>query len=192
MLANKLSNRDKNFAPFVEFTESLGNQNEPKVDHFISTRFDVEDDNDSGEPAPVLGLNLREYFQKRHLVDQIPVEPLPPIENPLEMTQNHEDWVRGQEDFKIGLEQLQSLNLPRNVSGSGARAKSAFPSGLVSEDVDVPANVFNFPVPQKEMAAFKETIRNASTSGFVGDKTSWDALTQAHHRHAKIEELNQN
>ena len=36
----------------------------------------------------------------------MPVEPLPPIENPLEMTKNHEDWVRGQEDFKIGLEKL--------------------------------------------------------------------------------------
>ena len=38
---------------------------------------------------PVLGLNLKDYFLKRHLVDQPPVEPLPPIENPLEMTQNH-------------------------------------------------------------------------------------------------------
>ena len=35
---------------------------------------------------PVLGLNLKDYFLKRHLVDQPPVEPLPPIENPLEMT----------------------------------------------------------------------------------------------------------
>jgi len=28
------------------------------------------------------------------------------------MTQNHEDWVRGQEDFKINLEQLQGLTVP--------------------------------------------------------------------------------
>jgi len=38
------------------------------------------------------------------------VEPLPPIENPLETTQNHEDWVRGQEDFKIRHERLQALH----------------------------------------------------------------------------------
>ena len=39
---------------------------------------------------PVLGLNLKDYFDKRHLVDQPPVEPLPPIENPLEMTQRND------------------------------------------------------------------------------------------------------
>ena len=57
------------------------------MDHLIEAHFDdpTIDDNLS-EPTPVLGLNLREYFQKRHLVDQLPVEPLPPIENPLEMT----------------------------------------------------------------------------------------------------------
>ena len=57
-----------------------------KVEHLIGGHFDDTTVNDSSEPAPVLGLNLREYFQKRHLVDQLPVEPLPPIENPLEMT----------------------------------------------------------------------------------------------------------
>ena len=118
--------RDSSFAPF-EFTESLMD-NQAKVDHFINTQFEEEDV--STEPAPVLGLNLREYFQKRHLVDQPPVEPLPPIENPLEMTQNHEDWVRGQEDFKIGLEQLQSLQ----------PAKNSFPSLLVG---DASASAFN-------------------------------------------------
>ena len=40
------------------------------------------------------------------------MEPLPPIENPLEMTQNHANWVRGQEDFKINHEQLQTLAKP--------------------------------------------------------------------------------
>jgi len=61
--------------------------NEVKVDHFIGAHFDDAAEDDSNDPgAPVLGLNLREYFQKRHLVDQLPVEPLPPIENPLEMT----------------------------------------------------------------------------------------------------------
>jgi hypothetical protein len=34
--------------------------NQARVDHFIGTKFDEEDD--SSEPAPVLGLNLREYF----------------------------------------------------------------------------------------------------------------------------------
>ena len=57
-----------------------------KMEHLIGGHFDDTAVNDSSEPAPVLGLNLREYFQKRHLVDQLPVEPLPPIENPLEMT----------------------------------------------------------------------------------------------------------
>lgn len=85
------SRRDKNFAPF-DFTESmlLDGGEVAKVDHhFIGAHFDDEvaaANDSSGEPAPVLGLNLREYFQKRHLVDQLPVEPLPPIENPLEMT----------------------------------------------------------------------------------------------------------
>jgi hypothetical protein len=44
------------------------------------------------------------------LVDLPPIEPLPPIENPLEMTQNHEDWVRGREDFKIEYEKMQRLH----------------------------------------------------------------------------------
>jgi hypothetical protein len=52
---------------------------------------------------------LHEYFSKRHLVDLTPIEPLPPIENPLEMTQNHEDWVRRREDFKIEHEKLEAL-----------------------------------------------------------------------------------
>jgi hypothetical protein len=52
---------------------------------------------------------LNEYFSKRHLVDLGPIEPLPPIENPLEMTQNHEDWVRRREDFKIEHEKLEAL-----------------------------------------------------------------------------------
>ena len=95
ILNQKLGGRDKNFAPF-DFTESMHLlDSEAKVDHFIGAHFDDAAEDDSSEPAPVLGLNLREYFQKRHLVDQLPVEPLPPIENPLEMTQNHEDWVRG-------------------------------------------------------------------------------------------------
>ena len=81
--------------------------NQTKIDLLIGAQFDEpSNEDDRNEPAPVLGLNLKEYFQKRHLVDHMPVEPLPPIENPLEMTQNHEDWVRGQEDFKINLEQL--------------------------------------------------------------------------------------
>lgn len=40
-----------------------------KVEHLIGGHFDDTAVNDSSEPAPVLGLNLREYFQKRHLVD---------------------------------------------------------------------------------------------------------------------------
>lgn len=63
----------------------------------------------SGINEPLPGLNLSEYFSKRHLVDLPPIEPLPPIENPLEMTQNHEDWVRGREDFKIEHEKMQTL-----------------------------------------------------------------------------------
>lgn len=47
------------------------------------------------ECQPVLGLNLKDYFLKRYLVDQQPEEPMPPIENPLETTQNHEEWIRG-------------------------------------------------------------------------------------------------
>ena len=51
-------------------------------------------------------MNLKDYFLKRHLVDQQPEEPLPPIENPLETTQNHDEWIRCQEDFKIRHEML--------------------------------------------------------------------------------------
>ena len=40
--------------------------------------------NDSNDP--VLGLNLKDYFSKMHLADQPPMEPIPPGENPLEMT----------------------------------------------------------------------------------------------------------
>jgi len=40
----------------------------------------------SGLDEPLPGLNLDEYFSKHHLVDLTPIEPLPPIENPLEMT----------------------------------------------------------------------------------------------------------
>ena len=72
----------------------------------------------------MLGLNLQDYFLKRHLVDQQPVEPLPPIENPLETTQNHEDWVRGQEDFKIRHERLQQLH----QSGIGGQTANDFDS----------------------------------------------------------------
>lgn len=124
-----LNTKHQNFAPF-EFTDSML-ENQPKFEHLIGTRFD--EDVNSGDLKPVLGLNLLEYFQKSHLVDQLPVEPLPPIENPLEMTQNHEDWVRSQEDFKINLEQLKGLTKPEP-------GKGAFPSELVG---DVPADVFN-------------------------------------------------
>ena len=54
------SSRDKNFAPF-DFTESMLDS-EAKVDHFIGAHFDEAEGNESGEAAPVLGLNLREYF----------------------------------------------------------------------------------------------------------------------------------
>lgn len=42
----------------------------------------------------MLGLNLNDYFLKRHLVDQQPVEPMPPMENPLETTQNEDVKIR--------------------------------------------------------------------------------------------------
>ena len=38
------------------------------------------------EGEPVLGLDLQDYFSKIHLADFPPIEPMPPIENPLEMT----------------------------------------------------------------------------------------------------------
>lgn len=49
------------------------------------------------------------------------------------MTQNHEDWVRSQEDFKINLEQLKGLSKPQP-------GENAFPSELVG---DVPSDMFN-------------------------------------------------
>ena len=168
ILNQKLGGRDKNFAPF-DFTESMHLlDSEAKVDHFIGAHFDDAAEDDSSEPAPVLGLNLREYFQKRHLVDQLPVEPLPPIENPLEMTQNHEDWVRGQEDFKINLEQLQGLHSP-DARPDGRT--NVFPSELVG---DVSANnVFN-PEAQRELAAYHENMKSAASSF---DIKSWETLT---------------
>ena len=182
-LGQKLADRHKDFAPF-EFTESLleGHQNQ-KIDHFIGAKFDDDELSGGGDPQPVLGLNLLEYFQKSHLVDQLPVEPLPPIENPLEMTQNHEDWVRSQEDFKIGLEKLKGLHKPE-AGTSGA----VFPSELVG---DVPADVFNLEA-QHEMEAYTESLKSASS--FDGE--GWDALTQAHNsrngERGKIEEVNFN
>lgn len=92
---------------FLEETESISGNS--------------QNESDSIEAKPVLGLNLKDYFLKRHLVDQQPVEPLPPIENILETTQNHEEWVRGQEDFKIrheiiqgGINDFESLDLNEN------------------------------------------------------------------------------
>ena len=67
-ILNQKIGSDKNFAPF-DFTESMMD-NGVKVDQFIGAHFDDEADDGLQEPgAPVLGLNLREYFQKRHLVD---------------------------------------------------------------------------------------------------------------------------
>lgn len=176
ILNQKLGGRDKNFAPF-DFTESMHLlDSEAKVDHFIGAHFDDAAEDDSSEPAPVLGLNLREYFQKRHLVDQLPVEPLPPIENPLEMTQNHEDWVRGQEDFKINLEQLQGLHSPDERPDGRT---NVFPSELVG---DASANnVFN-PEAQRELAAYHENMKSAASSF---DIKSWETLTQAHRKFRK-------
>ena len=91
-------------APFVLPQNFISGQDK-QDDMGMNTNFNEEET----IAKPVLGLNLKDYFDKRHLVDQPPVEPLPPIENPLEMTQNHEDWVRGQEDFKINHEQIQQL-----------------------------------------------------------------------------------
>ena len=99
------------------------------------------------------------------------------------MTQNHEDWVRGQEDFKINLEQLQGLHQP------GRDGKdSVFPSELVG---DAAGNVFS-PVGQKELAAYNENMKSASSSF---DIKSWETLTQAHKNfrknttNAKIQEI---
>ena len=68
MNQNLSSSREKNFAPF-DFTESMLDGEANKMEHLIGGHFDDTAVNDSSEPAPVLGLNLREYFQKRHLVD---------------------------------------------------------------------------------------------------------------------------
>lgn len=105
-----IGSKQRLFGPFSFSDNPIVNSEDCRrlnLDHIISANFDDSSlpfDVDSSEPAPILGLNLKEYFQKRHLVDQVPVEPLPPIENPLEMTQSHEEWLRGQKDFKINLE----------------------------------------------------------------------------------------
>lgn len=79
------------------------------------------------------------------------------------MTQNHEDWVRSQEDFKINLEQLKGLSKPQP-------GENAFPSELVG---DVPADMFNLEA-QQDMDAYTESLKSASSL----DTKSWDALTQ--------------
>lgn len=43
------------------------------------------------------------------MVDLQPIEPLPPLENALEMTQNHQEWVRSVEDFKLENKQMEEL-----------------------------------------------------------------------------------
>lgn len=104
------------------------------------------------EAKPLLGMNLNDYFLKRYLVDQQPEEPMPPIENPLETTQNHEDWIRGQEDFKIRHELLQSLHIgkPSNFLGEPSDSSHAFSVEM-----------------QRELAKF-----NASF-----EQKSWETLT---------------
>ena len=56
-------------------------------------------------------MDFQDFIQKRsqHLLDLPPIEPLPPLENALEMTQNHQEWVRGVEDFKIEHEKLEEF-----------------------------------------------------------------------------------
>ena len=68
-------------APFVLPQNFISGQDK-QDDMGMNTNFNEEET----IAKPVLGLNLKDYFDKRHLVDQPPVEPLPPIENPLEMT----------------------------------------------------------------------------------------------------------
>lgn len=76
-LNQKIGNKHKEFAPFA-FTESILEEGgvagvgglESKVDHIIGAQFEEPGSEDKGsEPVPVLGLNLKEYFQRRHLVD---------------------------------------------------------------------------------------------------------------------------
>ena len=81
------------------------------------------------------------------------------------MTQNHEDWVRGQEDFKINLEQMQQLQ-PHNANG-----KAEFQS---IADVNNSASAFQIEI-QKEIAQFHESVPSVSF-----DIKSWETLTQAH------------
>ena len=156
----KLGSKHKHFATIDFNQHALESQG--RVDHLFSAQFDEPALEDDREPLPVLGLNLKEYFQKRHLVDQVPVEPLPPIENPLEMTQNHDDWVRSQEDFRINLERLQKLPKPGD--------KHIFASELVSD-------VFSPHEPQKEIAKLHENLKSLSSSFEV---KSWETLTQKH------------
>lgn len=77
---------------------------------------------------------------------------MPPIENPLETTQNHEDWIRGQEDFKIRHEMLQSLHIGKsnNFLGEPSDSSHAFSVEM-----------------QRELAKF-----NASF-----EQKSWETLT---------------
>ena len=127
-------------------------------DDGMNTKYSEED----MMAKPVLGLNLKDYFLKRHLVDQPPVEPLPPIENPLEMTQNHEDWVRGQEDFKINHEKTQQLQ-PNNANGR--------PEFQSIADVNNSAGAFQIEI-QKEIAQFHDSVPSVSF-----DIKSWETLT---------------
>lgn len=82
------------------------------------------------------------------------------------MTKNHDDWVRGQEDFRINLEQLQKLQ----KSASNGDKNNIFSSELVSD-------VFSPHEPQKELAKLHENIRSLSSSFEI---KSWETLTQKH------------
>ena len=90
------------------------------------------------------------------------------------MTQNHANWVRGQEDFKINHEQLQTLAKPGKdidrSDGSVKHCNNIFSSELMGD-------AFGAHEIKQEMQVLRDNIRSVSNSF---ETKSWETLTQKH------------
>lgn len=92
----------------------------------LSQTRSTEEMNNPSISVDVIGMNFEDYFHRRQLNDPQPEEPVPPFDNPLETTQNREDWIRSQEDFKIRHELAEILNRSISMLGEPLKASDEF------------------------------------------------------------------
>lgn len=155
----------------------------------LSQTRSTEEMNNPSISVDVIGMNFEDYFHRRQLNDPQPEEPVPPFDNPLETTQNREDWIRSQEDFKIRHELAEILNRSISMLGEPLKASDEFSAEIQNELAKFSAY---FELPSWEAI----TLGNNQSVSFANSQLGKEAMSftrneEQGHRFLEMEESKQ-